>query len=1169
MKIENVNFKRFFINPSSSRSSLVANVQLGSGEEKFLQLDKNLTFNEASDGKYEAKVNTVKSMMASTLVIYDKSTMFFEKDAEVRKELENGLKNTSTIAVLKSGNSAYVGIPPLDIEMDMSGIVQDRNSGSDISQSKKNEKENLKSYETPSDVYDILLSSQQTMFFDAVANRIARGYAKNIWKDYAKNNKNTTYSEDIFGMELSNILIEAISGKDIQNSVNDSKHTKVIRKIFSEIEEEQKNSKTFILKMNKISNSMFPMKLFYEDEELRDLVKKIAGFDDKKVKFPVLDLQAGSGEGLLKGFDNAGYDENILFGTEIRNNIEQHDSRYKVKKGINSVTYASAIESTFENKTISLAATNLQIYLNPPYTSEDYVTKKTFESLDTNAMVYGLFPTKNQKFLSHQIDGVIVDIPREITGYTDPKTPERFLMVFGALHQGEMLTSSLLGGSVKTLPTNKQIVFDIKENESIDDAKKRLSFLITNTTSTMVSLKARFKEQYDYYVNGSENRMTIVQNKLEEKIDLFDKFLSSLGLRQEALDIAKESIFKQFTPVDIAKTQKVFPDTRYYSSDGKANNYYFREVISNISLLNDYQKKSPSLFNIVKEVADSMNVQIPISIEKQDVFKLTERNIPETKTLVTNMELGLMKSKYYPVLIDLSQEEDKQELANIFLHVAGKRESGRKLHEGVETLEKILQHAQKMVLKNEQILIPSEGIMQNREVYVLQDPYEKDIGKLNLSLTDFYDELQERGLFDIRDYVEEVKPQNSLKKDLVLNFLEYTENIARTIEQETDLKKLTIIVDAFKTRNAIEKKYKEFTRSVAGVSTDSSEYLALKDNYNMEYRSALLGFIEKHKLSTYLEDKIVFPNMNKLLNQIVKGEAFNHLRNKDKNEIKTIIDNRFSGREVLFFEDRVNEYNHLKSAFERFGIEGEDFEKTLYDIYDAITPMYVAKKTASNAYVKLGAMFVVDYTKMKQSILQKKDPVDVFDRDFETMFLRTFELRPHQYKESINTVALDKKLSMLLWEMRVGKSLTFAASLFLTGLAKKEDMSLFVETANLQDISSQIFEYMPQMFFQMRAFHTEPKKIDLNENIVYERLLTDKFYPNIVSVLNRRDSDLVAGGGTTLNSLKTDYNAKMENLLEKLEERAAMNESGEIDLSKLKSEYQDSPLIKLLELCEN
>ena len=852
-----------------------------------------------------------------------------------------------------------------------------------------------------------------------------------------------------------------------------------------------------------------------------------------------------------------------MFGTEIRSISTQDDDRYKVLTGRNSVAYGAAIEKTMQDGGLQKAVKNLTVYMNPPYTSEDYVSKKSFEALSSNPILFGIFPTKSHKLLKHETDGIIIDIPREITGYTDPKTPERFLMFFGAKHSDmqESKASSLFGGS-NSLPTNESSVFEMKDGESIDDAKKRLSFFIVNKISKLPFLVDRFKEQYNYYVSDSAgSRMNIVQNKFAKNMENFDNFLASVDAREKAIEDARESILKQFAPIEIAKNQKVFPDTRYYSGSDSPKMFYFKEVVSNVSLLNHYQLVSPNLFNVVREVADELKVKIPISIDPKEPFCLTQKNIPERKAFVTNSELGLMKSKYYPTLISLSEHEDKLELIDMFSSVSEKRYDSKMVKDSVEALKNVIEFADKMVLKNEQIIIESEGLLQNRECYILQDTYENDICKLNMSLTDFYAELQERGRFDIKDYVEVVKPSDKLKGTLVKNFIIYVENIARTIEQEPNLAKLNIIKDIFATRKTIGEKYKNFTNATQEFSKESEDYKKAKNGYNTDYRKSLLEFINKHKLDKHLEDKIVYPNINTLLNSIMKSDVFSNVRQQDKDAIKQKIHNRFIGREILFYEERMTEHDVFEPFLRNYGITDDKFDAFFYDLYDAVTPYFVAKKASINAYIKLASMMIVDYSKMKLMTLKGAKPEDIFDSSFKKMFMDTFELKNHQYEEAINTAAVDKKLSMLLWQMRSGKTLAMAATLFMTGLAKNNNMSLFVETANLQDISNQVFEYMPQMFFQMRVFHTEPKKILLNENIVYERLLSDKFYPNVLSILNKRDSDLIEGGGSTINKLKGEYNFKFETLLNKINTNNKTIEEAKIL-------YSESPLIGILDICD-
>lgn len=156
--IKEVDFKNLIVNLSTSRSSFVAQMQeKDSDEMRYVALDKTILFDEKEDGTYLAKASTVKSMMAASLVIYNKSTLLFEKNIEVIQELEKLLKEHDEIAVLRSSQGIYVGAPPENIELKTDGTVQDSKGQKDISESEHHKKENLKAYETPSNTYDLSL----------------------------------------------------------------------------------------------------------------------------------------------------------------------------------------------------------------------------------------------------------------------------------------------------------------------------------------------------------------------------------------------------------------------------------------------------------------------------------------------------------------------------------------------------------------------------------------------------------------------------------------------------------------------------------------------------------------------------------------------------------------------------------------------------------------------------------------------------------------------------------------------------------------------------------------------------------------------------------------------------------------------------------------------------
>ncbi|QDD68174.1 hypothetical protein [Caminibacter pacificus] len=923
-------------------------------------------------------------------------------------------------------------------------------------------KTELKAYETPERFFDFLGS----LIEDEIKKRIF--LEDNITKIETLIQKDKDFMGKIT-TKLQFVPIgqikDAIKYLLNENDLNMSNFAEDYVKVAEEIKKEEKF-------FNLIEDLKFflqkPLKELQSENVIQE-IKKAKLTPLKIEKIGIFDPQAGSGK-ILDIFKNKGINSALL-GTELRD-IQNNDPDYKVITGVNFSIHKNVIKDVLESKKSHIPK-NLIYYLNPPYTKDDEVAKDSIQSLPDNAFVMGLFPTKMAKFLKNILKGIIFEIPKELTGYNDSNAPENFLFIFGVKPSNNQLFSGAKYYKVDSYESIKKIIDEFLQDNYLVDSK--LDEILT------------------YY--RAERNFDSFKNLLQKAIQDNEELYKNIERLRESISI--DLIKEFFSPINRAIKGKVFQDSRFFVKDDKdEKKLSFFEVVQDLTLLNFYKNVMPETFKLIQLVAEKINYKLPHMEDNFRHYKLGDKYEGE-KDLVTNKNLGMMKLYYYPDVIDISEQYSKDLLFKIVKEIAEDNKVNVTIDEEIE-FKKLLQKADKLVFKNEKSISLEEGISYNNEVYVLTDKFGFDLAKLSCNVNDFFKKLQEYNLFNFDDFVDEVEISNEKLEKVISRFEEYMKND---------------VIDSILRFNFKIGTFEGFDEEAEFQEVKTKfidEIIALK-NKNV---TQLLEFADKYKLIEFFQERIVFPDFKRQLKKEM-DKTFPINNEEVKKKVYKFIVQSYENREITFFEnERGAFFNELKKALkQKYEFKDEDYEDFILAVTDALTERYKAKRAIFTGYAKL-ALILKNYAKLitAKNFEEKKK---IFMTD---LFLKAFGLKPHQAKEAFNYLELspNKKLEMLFWEMRAGKTRAMLAIGFLLSLYKNEKFQLLIETANTYDISQQILESFPFLFVDA-GIYTPSGDLPLND--VYESIMYEEIIPNIPVYTQK----YLIGKGDTADIIKKNF----------------------------------------------
>lgn len=1102
----------------------------------YLKDDKGNTYSiskyidlDIKENNINLKVKDDKGFNRVNMRTYSNSTKFLTPNINVKEALKEFYNNKENIDkdvfVLEFSNKIVIGkiTNELNVKFDIfEGKEQDT-----LSETSKKEK--LKAYETPTNLFDVMFGVIQK-------NALKTNYSEIIIKQIQKQIRNELEKKLIELKDSSNkkekqdikYLYEAIKSKDGSSYVLDvfasmvdsarkhyldTQNSDIYNKLKAYIME---NYKDIADKYIQLHNEDFPF-LKLEDY-----------FGITPPKLPFIDFQAGSGAGILNSATQTGTNIN-LYGTEIRgeHNLkeESKDPRYKVFTNIDFMLYSQAFTQSFKNQTLYNYYKNTPIWSNPPYTADNIIIKKSIDVLSNGQFMWGLFPVSEKNYLADNINGIFFEVSKELTGYTDDKVPNKMLFIIGNKTVEELNEDF-------SLTKRKINIFRNLHSTTVSEAIKEIQKVI-NENADKFKFGKTIKEVFDYHTDS--DRLELGIKVLKNNIDKLSEVINNQTILLEYMQNNKESILEQFGSEAMLLKTPIFPDTQYFNVDGKTQYLAFKDIIDNQGVLSSYRDNYPEILELIKKIAKNQNINLPIQDSPTSLYNLANPILPKEKDKIITKDIGLMKNYYLPSSFDLLTKENKEIAFKIIKNIYDSKKNI--LTKDIEVaIKDMLDKASKIVTKYETNIKNEKEILKN-EVFVLIDYEQVDIGKLQISKTDFYSSMEELGYFSLDNYIELAQVNEEQKEIVMTNFLKDIENSMFVI---SEYNKMSL--------DDMKKESVKLLAKILLLNKYRTENKILEKDYESKYNDLLIDFVNNNKIKDYFNQYLKFDKdlESKFFDNIKNDVLFRDININDREKLAETIFKSYDKSSLDFFEfkrEQTEEFldNLINDVFKRankeFLSEDELTMKKL-DIFNFLSQDYIKRKAVFQASFRMAKLFAMCYSftnlkKEKQGLENK----DLFDEVFKTTAINTFGLMPHQAEVGINFLGIsdEKKVAQLFWEMRAGKSLASTFASYILSLYKSEDMYIFLESKNIDDILIQIMSHLPLVLINSNLLIS---KSNQNNSIASEKIINTYikdggFYPNLPNILK---SYFVGRGDMTKNELKT-FAYEFENLIDIVKEK--------------------------------
>lgn len=1149
-KIEFVSFEKFIVNMDDNN-----NVYLRINSGKDVKIGKNVDL-KISEDKIDINVRKSKEMISNSLRVFSKDTLFLETNPEVIKTLKEYFKadgnSSKEMFVLESLTTLYIGEAINDMDLSLKALNETR----DAELTKSKQKEILKAYETPTNMYDIMFSLIEKAELHNILEKASRDILSNIKKDIARIISEKRKNKEDISAYIN--IQEILKNKNADTLISSS--------LIASYNNTQK------IKIESNPNSHLNIIYSFLNENYAEIVEhwREIGFQthpftkiDEKYKksiftIPFIDMQAGSGRGILLSATNSSFPIQLQ-GTEYRKlsemGIETPDERYNVFTNKNFLVYKNDYNQVFRNGSLYKAVINTPVYLNPPYNSDNKIAINSVEVLRHNQQLYGLFPTSMKSFLADNISGHIFEVSRELTGYTDPKTPETFLFVVGTRYDKEYIENTVQNVDLFQKFQYKKYNF-IKGIASTDiDGAVREMLVEINRNMQDFSYSSIVRNTFDYYRNKPESRLTIIKNTLESAIAKTDDFLNNSKKIKELFDSKKNDIQKEFGSENMLKKEKVFPNVQKFSKDGKTDRLSFFEVIRDQGLLVSYRDNYPEILNVIEKIAKTEGVNIDILRSNTSLYNLEYPYKPEKKDKKTTKNIGLMKNYYLPSSFSLSSQNNKEHLLSIISNVF--KNSGKEMSDGIKNeLSEILKYSDRMITKYEQKIIENKKISKE-EIFVFVDEDGVDIAKLDISKTDFYKSMEEMGYFDINDYIELAEISSDKKAKIMENFMKHMENIIYIISEESNNSSMKDNI--FKSMSEIQKLKKSFKNGEINKEV-------LSDKTNRVY----ITFMHSNGVNSFFANRVNFDNNieKKFVRHLSKNALFVDLKNKERNNLLKNIFGFYNENPLDFFEfKRAESEEKLESSLKKVfdGISEKELKSFNIEVYNFLSQDFTLKSAVFEASLRTSKMLISNYgfAKYKEIVLEKRGMEfsysELYDELFKKIASNTLGLMSHQIEspERFLEISDEKKLDLMMWEMRAGKALGTSNEMYLLSLYQEKDGYMFLESKNIDDISLQLLSHMPHVFATSNFYLTGSKVNTslVNKNVAYNHLNMADFYPNLPAILQ----NYFIGRGNMQKSELKKFGYEFEELIDLVSKKDMTKEE-------MLEKYSDSKFLDILNI---
>jgi len=570
--------------------------------------------------------------------------------------------------------------------------------------------------------------------------------------------------------------------------------------------------------------------------------------------------------------------------------------------------------------------------------------------------------------------------------------------------------------------------------------------------------------------------------------ELHDKGLELLKKDQEFVPQAFQAFLNQFSVKRrIIANEKIFPDPRIFNSPVRRS---YKEIKDDANLLNFYQMTVPQVYSLIKETADLLGNPLPKVEQKEKEYS-------------TSKELGLVKYKYYPR--KFAAEGEILKVALSYLNPTDRK--------AVEEYLNNTEVPHFFVVKSSLAATGGEdtlSVLGYATGLALVDDTGRDIALFNIPLEKFFADLEEKGLIDLSDRVEVITPTKEEKEKVLKGWLGLFERHSLLLPEdkaESYLKEYDSL-DRQSLSQFLVRAAKEL-----GIY-ESFPNLLQDENWEDELVKTVVAYLKESGINPPSKAEL-----NKALTKVFEAIK------KAPYRALYAYEGKLKSRLAEIFSDLVevgdaNKENLVKDLADRF----VDTAKGLFSFVNA-KRIGVIKLTEA----------VILNAKIKKEL--ENGRIDQAFRHFENIMLKTFGLRPHQYKEALGITLKylrEGEVSHILgWEMRAGKTLTMAATALFFHAVSGKKVLFSPKTANVPDIIYQMTEYLPISIYLaegVRSGDTEPPFAEEKTKTYFSDLLI----PNIYAFFNKGTAKkAIPAGGQFIDKESGLYLEKMRALLEK------------------------------------
>ena len=724
-----------------------------------------------------------------------------------------------------------------------------------------------------------------------------------------------------------------------------------------------------------------------------------------------------------------------------------------------------------------------------------------------------------------------------------------YLMYFPDRYHTNFDAFTVHGGK-NPLKTHSGVITLPKWDDSISKTKNK-----TNAKQSIFNNISNSKSSHDKQAIAEvyTNAVVFDSDKLKKNISIsLEENNNKDFLKKNFKEFCVQNLFHQLSTLNISGSAKKIPNNFYYEESAPAS---IEDIKKNLPLATHIARMP--IGETVYNVAKNLKIELP---EPSRTFhlgnpKLNIAHLPE-KDKVTSKNIGAMGFSYLPKSFTLKATEDKEKLLEIIKEIVEENKTSKDvsfLKLFTKDMESEILKADYLFLKNEQTMNEASRFV-SKEILVLGDSYAKDMGKLNISSSSFYQKLKEKKIFNIDDYIEvENLSTKGLKK--------LSESLCQYISEFKE--------DHFKETSADKSK-------IDSILIGKVLPILFKQEHTPDEQSLLVAIGKHFKLDDFYDQFLTVNTTDLLLSKVSSSLEYG---SKQKEQLLYFLNKNFARKEFKAINENSQKFFKILSQIVP---DDKQFKTLENEIFTVVRDKKLIENALTKTIKSYTTALIVENRLESLKKLEKEYSLDKSDDKLhqikktyaelkkinDNMYLNIMGLRPFQYTEALGFAALKQKNSkdtmMLFAEMRVGKTRTELTSLLLQSFltdASSARSQFYVQNKNIDDIAEQAFDMFPLMARDMLCYGTSEKAFIFSKDKSLEMPLNlvNFVSPQIVAVL--RD---VLSYRFAKDSLKSDSEILIDTYSSDMEQLFHMSKKSSV--TEIENKYSESPFVEVLRL---